>query len=334
MKTRSGFLLAVVLLIALSIPMGSPFAAPASKLDYPEKGRPVTIIVPFPPGGGADIAARASAAMLERDLGAPFVVTTKPGAGSQVGNTFVSLAKPDGYTLGWCPPANVIPSYVNPERKAVYTRKSFQLIAVIARAPFSTIVRADSPFKTLMELVDAAKAKPGQIKLGVGNFMAGSHLVALSMNKALGVEFATVHFDGAAPLMTALLGGHVDLAINQSPEFLPQVGAGQVRALAVMDERGSKFLPNVKTMGGWGHRLPNQTLMGQYQTAFAPAGTPMGIIEILGKSLKAALDNVEMQKKLDALFFEPSFMDAAETAKFWEEMESDTIKIFKEMGKL
>ena len=309
-------------------------AAAGTRVDYPQKGRAVTIIVPFPAGGGADIAARAHAAMLERDLGAPFVITDKPGAGGQVGNTAVALAKPDGYTLGWCPPAVLIPGYVNRERQAVYTRKSFQPIAVTARAPFSVIVRADSPHKTLKELSDAAKAKPGQMKAAVGNLLGGSHLVILTLAKALGVEFATVHFDGAAPVMTALLGGHVELAINQSPEFLPQARAGQVRALAVLDERGSKFLPDVKTMGALGIKLPNQGVMSQYQTAFAPAGTPMEIVEILGQSLKGSLDIAEMKAKLDSLFFEPIYMDAAETAKFWEEMEGDTIRIFKELGKL
>jgi tripartite-type tricarboxylate transporter receptor subunit TctC len=317
----------MLVLAVLGLAIAAPSqAAAGTKVDWPEKGRPVTIIVPFPAGGGADIAARAHATMLERDLGTPVMITNKPGAGAQVGNTFVSLAKPDGYTIGWCPPQVLIPGYVNPERQAVYARKSFQPIAVTARAP--------CPLKTLQDLVDAAKAKSGQMKAGVGNLLAGSHLVLLTLNKALGVDFATVHFDGAAPLMTTLLGGHVDLAINQTPEFLSQVRAGQVRVLAVVDERGSKFLPDVKTMGGWGHRLPNQAFMGQYQTAFAPAGTPMGIVEILVKSLKGSLNNAEMQKKLDGLFFEPVFMDATETAKFWEEMEGDITKIFKDMGKL
>ena len=309
-------------------------AAAGTKVDYPLPGKTVTVIVPFPAGGGADIAGRAHAAMLERDLGAPFMITNRGGAGGQVGNTVVALAKPDGYTLGWCPPAVLIPGYVNPERKAVYTRKSFQPIAVTARAAFSVIVRADSPYKTLKELADAARTKPSRMKAAVGNLLGGSHLVELTLEKALGVEFATVHFDGAAPVMTALLGGHVDLAINQSPEFVPQARAGQVRALAVLDEHGSKFLPDVKTMGQLGMKLPNQGVMSQYQTAFAPAGTPTEIVEILGRSLKASLDNAEMKAKLDALFFEPMYMDAGETARFWEEMEGDTIRIFKELGKL
>jgi len=147
--TPTGFLLAVVLLTTLSLAGWCPSAAPASKVDYPQKGKPVTIIVPFPAGGSADIAARAHAAMLERDLGAPFMITNKGGAGGQVGNSAVALAKPDGYTLGWCPPASLIPSYVDPDRKSIFTRKSFQPIAVTARAPFSLIVWADSPYKTI-----------------------------------------------------------------------------------------------------------------------------------------------------------------------------------------
>jgi len=326
-------LMLVLAVVGLAIAAPSQAAA-GTKVDFPQKGKPVSIIVPFPAGGGADIAARTHAAELERDLGPSFVITNRPGAGSQVGITAVALAKPDGYTLGWCPTANLVPSYVDPERKAVYTRKSFQPIAVTLRSPFSLIVRADSPYKTLKELSDAAKAKPGQVRAGVGTLMAASHLVALTLSKALGADFATVHFDGAAPLVTALLGGHVDLAINQTPEFLPQMKAGQIRALAVLDERGSRFLPDVKTMGGLGFKLPNQTFMSQYQTAFAPAGTPMGIVEVLGQSLKRSLDKAEMKAKVDALFFEPIYLDAAETAKFWEEIEGDTIRIFKELGRL
>jgi tripartite-type tricarboxylate transporter receptor subunit TctC len=313
-------------------PAAQPTAVPAKAVDWPQKGRTVSVIVPFAAGGAADIAARATAAWLEKDLGVPFQIINKAGSGAQLGNTEIATAKPDGYTLGWCPPGNLIPTYMDASRKAIYTRTSFQPIATVARSPFNLVVKADSSFKTVKDLVDAAKAKPGQVSFGDTGPMSGPNIVVVFLQSVLGVTFAQVHFDGSAPTITALLGGHIDASMSQTPETVSQVKSGQLQVLAVMDDRGTKYYPDTKTIAALGYPLPNAGIASQYQTMFAPAGTPMEIVNILTNSIKKSMDDSEMKAKMDALYFEPSYMDPAETAAFWAKMETDLAKVFKELS--
>jgi tripartite-type tricarboxylate transporter receptor subunit TctC len=175
-----------------------------AKVSFPA-GKPITIIVPYAAGGTTDVGARLLAELLEKELSTPVQVVNKPGSASQVGLTELVNAKPDGYTLSYGVLPTIITHYLDPERRAPYTRENFQPVALHHLVPAMLAVRTDSPYKTLNDLIEAAKANPGQIKVSDSGLMANPHLSVLLLERAAGVRFASVHFDGGAPSVTALL---------------------------------------------------------------------------------------------------------------------------------
>lgn len=293
-------------------------AAPAKKVDYPAKGKPVTVIVPYAAGGATDVAARLLFSIVEKDLGTPMQIVNKPGAGSQIGVTYLVTSKPDGYTIGHVAFPAVITTYLDPERKAVFSRKDFEPIGKYFSNPVVASVRADSPYKTLKDLIDGAKANPGKIKAGTTGLLGPSHLAILELQRLTGAQFAIVHFDGGNPQMTALLGGHIDLGGNTTPEVLSPFKAGQIRPLGVMAKNESKFLPGTKTFEAQGYTLQASSPVG----LVAPAGTPKEIIEILTEAVKRATQSDQFKKKMDELASEIVYMTPQEYAADWAEAEA------------
>jgi len=234
-----------VLLIGIAVLL---LAAPLAAQDFPAKGRTITMIVPNSAGGGTDTAARLFAPLMEKDLGVPVQVVNKPGAGTQVGLSVATAAKPDGYTLVWTvfPATSAI--YLDPERKATFGRKDLQPIAIAYNSPFAVSVRANGPYKTLRDFVDSAKANPGQIRAGTTGFMTTGHFANIGFQRATGTKLAMVNFDGGAPELTALLGGHIEASFNSTGELLTHVKAGTLRVLGILGEQKSEFLPDVETL--------------------------------------------------------------------------------------
>ena len=184
----------------------SLLALPAAEAAaFPQKGKAIQLIVTHEAGGPTDVMARALASGMEKELGSPVVVVNKPGANTQVGMTFLSQAKPDGYAFSTVSFPTTIGAYLDPERKAVYGRKSFDALALHVWDASLMAVRADSPFKTVQDLVNAAKANPKKITVSSG-VMNDDQFSVLLLQKAAGVQFAQVSFtQGTAPAITALL---------------------------------------------------------------------------------------------------------------------------------
>jgi len=200
-------------------------AAAAKPSGWPQSGRNMTLLVPYAAGGATDIQARLLAVPLEKELGFPVQIVNKAGAATQLGATdLVTNTKPDGYTLY----ANELPStamtYLDPSRKAIYTRKDFQTVAGHVLDPAGMCVKADSPIKNLKDLVDAMKANPTQVKVGTVGAGTASHLGADAIGKQAGAKFDFVHFNGNAPAITALLGGRRD---RSDDEFRGSHAPGQ-----------------------------------------------------------------------------------------------------------
>ncbi|MCL4535412.1 MAG: tripartite tricarboxylate transporter substrate binding protein [Bacteroidetes bacterium] len=292
-------------------------AAPSTSANYPVKGKTISLISPFAAGGVTDIGGRLLAPLLEKELGTPVEVVNKPGAGSQVGITEAARAKPDGYTLGMTNLPTTITLYLDPPRKAVFNRKSFQPIGLHGVDPAGIAVKADSPYKTMKDLIDAAKANPKKIKVSTAGRMGGPHLAVLDTERVAGVQFAVVHFDGASEGMTALLGGHTDAQFGYLGSWVGPVKNGEVRVLGVMDKQESKYLPGVKTMESQGYKLYHQNSRGWS----APAGTPMEIVDTLAAALKRAMDSPEHKQKMDEQGVELRYMNPTEFGAYWEETE-------------
>ncbi len=311
-------------------PAAAPTTAPAKKVDYPEKGRAINFIVAWPAGASADLSCRQFAASMEKSLGVPINVVNRPGGATQVGLTELVRAKPDGYTIGHVSLWMAVLSYLQPERQAVYTRADFAPVWMFRYVAAAWSVKADSPYKTLKDLVDAAKAKPGSIKLGDTGAMGDLYLAGLLFSKSVGATFVPVHFDGAAPALTALQGGHIDAAITMAGSAAAPAKSGQIRILGVMDKKRLPFIPDAPTFDELGHK---GHYMMNYEAMIVPAGTPKEAVDVLGASVRKAQEDPEFVRKAEESgSVITKNMGPAEVAAAWTEIEN-TAKQSLELAK-
>jgi tripartite-type tricarboxylate transporter receptor subunit TctC len=294
---------------------GLPAAAQAA--GFPEAGHTITAIVPFAAGGGTDAFARVVAPAMGKALGTQIEVENKPGASSQIGLTELTQAKPDGYTIGFA----IIPTslaYLDPDRQSAYTRDSFTLVGPAFSVASVIAVRADGPYKTLQDLVDAAKAKPGELTLGTPGVLSTGDLAAIGFGQATGTEYAFVNFQGGGPNVTALLGGHVEVSLLAMNEALPQLESkgGNVRVLAVLQDNPNPYgLPTAKSLG---FDIPS---FAPDVGIVAPAGLPDDVLAALSDALKAALSDPDVQKQGEDTGNSLNFMTPADYTQHWIEAE-------------
>jgi tripartite-type tricarboxylate transporter receptor subunit TctC len=305
-----------------------PTSAPAKAVDFPIKGKPITLIVGAAAGGGNDIGARILAPGLEKELGVPVQVMNKEGAVQQVGINEMIKSKPDGHTLAYLSIPSCFTSYLDPNRKATatFSHKDIQQVANDVIDPEAIMVRADSPFKTLKDFVDAAKANPNGLKLGTAGFMGNTHLELLLFQKVAGVKFTFVHFESGAPSVTALLGGHVDAIDGTVGAVSASYKSGQVRYLAVADKVRSPSFPSVPTMEEEGYKV----YYGSSRGISAPAGTPKEVVDILAKAIKKVADTPEVKQKEADLGLTQMYMGPEEYTKYWTDFEDMTKPLLEE----
>lgn len=304
--------------LALSAMVLEPaFAAPAS-VDFPQKGKPITIIVPNAPGGTNDITARLIAPVMERELGTPVVVVNKPGAGTQMGLTEGALAKPDGYTLTMTALPATLTVYMDPDRQAVPQVREVQPVALHNLDVGAVVVNAQSPYRSLKDLVDAAKAKPGELKAATDGLMSADHMATLYFQKRTGTKFRLVHFDGGGPATTALAGAHVDVRFGKVGSVYAMLTAGKVRVIAVMDKQRSPYCPECRTLEEEG--LKDYTWYNVTGVS-APKGTPRPIVDILSMAIKKAVESEEAKKKLGGVALIGRFMGPDEFGAYWKDFE-------------
>jgi tripartite-type tricarboxylate transporter receptor subunit TctC len=259
---------------------------------FPE--RAITLVVPFAPGGIADLCARALAGPMARTLGQPVVVDNRPSAGSIVASQAVATARPDGHTLLLMSNANAV-SVGLFKRLPYDPLQAFAPVSLLGRFDLGLFVAAGARFTTLQELLAFARARPG--RLGIGTLTPGStqHLAARLFLTQAGIDALVVPYKGSPALLTALRSGEVDLAFEVLGPMLPQLGAGVVRALAVTAAQRHPALPAVPTV--------QQTGVGAYEVASwnaiaAPAGTPAAVIERLNRAVHEALATPAVRDQL------------------------------------
>ena len=252
------------------------FSAPAIAADtYPT--RPIKIIVPWPAGGVADFLARIAADGLSQKLGQPVIVDNRAGAGTNIGSEFVAKASPDGYTL-------LLASSNNAVNMTLYgkmpydTVKDFSPISLLAIVPNILVVNPKVPVHSVKELIDLAKANPNKVTYASAGNGSPAHLAAEKFKQLAHVEMLNVPYKGAAPAVTDLIGGHVDVMFTNIPASLGSIKAGQLRAIAIGSKTRSSALPELPTIAESG--VPNYEAVAWYGLE-APAGTPREIIEKL-----------------------------------------------------
>lgn len=290
-------------------------AGTASAQTFPIKGRPITTIVPSTAGGGTDTAARLIAPLLEKELGVPVEVVNKPGASMQIGLTEVANAKPDGHTLVWSVLPTAASIYLDAERESPFKRASLAPIAMYYGAPFGIVVRSEGPYKSLKDVVDAAKANPGKLKSGTTGFMSTGHFANIAFQEGTGTRMATVNFQGGGPQVTALLGGHVDVGFNSIGELLSHQKGGTLRILAVMDTKRSPLMPDVPTVEEAGFKAEP---IGSDIGLSAPAGTPQPIIDRLAQAMQKVMADETLKQKMLELGNTVTYLDPQAYTKFWD----------------
>jgi tripartite-type tricarboxylate transporter receptor subunit TctC len=266
---------------------------PAQAQNYPT--RPITLVIPFAPGGSTTIVGRGVAEKMGELLGEKIIVDNRPGAGGTVGTRAVAKSEPDGYTLvlGYTGTLAIGPSLY--KNVGYDPRKDFAPIGMIGNAPNSLVVNPTFPAKTVAELITYAKANPGTINFGSAGAGTASHITGEYFARAAGITLVHIPYKGTGPALTDLLGGHIPMAFAPIPASHTNVAAGKLRALAVTSTTRSGLLPDVPTIAESG--LPGFDASLYYGLA-APAGTPRPIIDKLNKALRDALASDEVKRQL------------------------------------
>ncbi len=295
---------------SLAAVMG-PGAAPAHAQAWPE--RPVTMIVPFPPGGGTDTFARPLAAALGEQLGHTFVVDNRGGAGGTLGAGTAARAEKDGYTLFFGAVHHAIAPGVYP-KLAYDIEKDFQPIAVVAVVPQVVVVNPDRiQASTLGELVEAAKASPGSLTYGSAGKGTSHHLAGEQFKAITGTEIQHVPYKGAGPALQDLIGGQIDMMFDGLGSSAGHIKSGRIRPLAVAAKERSAILPDVPTAAEAG--LPSYEVSTWY-ALWALAGTPQEIVDRLVAEVGKALDSEGVKTVWTAQGASPGPLKPDEMASF------------------
>jgi tripartite-type tricarboxylate transporter receptor subunit TctC len=273
--------------------LASSIARPAiAQATWPNK--PVRILIPFTPGGGADTIARFVAMKMSEVLGQQFIVESKPGAGGNIAADFTARSEPDGYTMFLAGDHHATNIFVN-QNLSYHPVTDFEPVALVVQYPVAMAVPSDSPSKTLADFIARAKADPGKLTFGSPGHGAVPHLSAELFVRAAKIQMTNVPYRGAAPGIQDLIPGRIDSFFNNIAPMLPLASQGQLRLLAVTTAKRAAMAPDVPAMA---ETLPGYDVSGWY-ALFVPAKTPKDIIQKMYTGVKAATDDPTIRKRLE-----------------------------------
>ena len=302
----------------------------ASQEPYPT--RPITIIVPFPPGGIADLTARPLAAVLERIVKQPVVVANKTGAAGAVGMQSAAIAKPDGYTIM----VALVSISTIPEvdalfgRKPAFTRDQFLGIARLNADPPLLVVGADTPWKTVKELVEDGKKRPGDITYSSSGIYGASHVPMEMFLHAAGLNMRHLPTTGGAPAMTAVLGGHAAMWASPPALAVPHLKAGKIRGLATWGATRLAAFPEIPTMKQLGYDVEYYLWTG----LFAPKNVPANAVKVLRDATRQAAQDREFRNAMEKIQTPIAYQDADEFRAWWERDAQILARVIKQIGKI
>ena len=299
--------------------------AVANAQGWPAK--PVRVVVPYPPGGSVDVVTRKMAAKLQEQTGQAFFVENKPGATGTIGATQVAQAAPDGYTLV----ANDTTYALLPHifKKLPFDHaKDLVPVAAYVFAPMSVVVKVESKYKTLGDLLAAAKAEPGKVTYGTGGAGTTPHFVSEALGIASGAKFLHIPFKGAGEATLGMLAGTVDFQVASTPGVMSNVKGGKARILAVSGTKRLAALPDVPTFTEAG--LKDFGLIN-FTGLWAPKGTPQPVLDRLQREIATAMASAEMKSFAEGIASEPGYWDAAtfgkdlaERTAYWGKVAANT----------
>jgi len=298
----------------------------------PYPTRPISVVVAFPPGGLADLTARPLASALERILKQPIVVNNKPGAAGAVGNHSVAIAKPDGYTLLMA----LVSISTLPEvdkllgRQQTYTIDQFVGIARMNAEPSVITVRGDSPWKTVKDVVEDAKRRPGQIVHTSSGPYGASHVPFAMFLHAAGITMRHLPTTGGGPMMNALLGAHAEIVASVPTLVAPHLPTGKVRLLAHTGVGRLPAFPDVPSLKELGYDVEYYAWAG----LVAPKGTPPHVLKILGDAVRQAIKEPEVVAASQKLQTPIAYQDADEFSRWWRKDAETLAAVIKTIGKV
>ena len=317
---RSAFVIAS---LALAASVGAQEAFPS---------RPISMIVPFPPGGVADITGRPTAAAMEKVLKQPIAVTNRPGAGGAVGNAAVANAKPDGYTILMALSSiSVIPAADELfNRKPAYSLDQFAPIALISADPTLLVVHPSLPVKSLKELVALARSKPGQMSFSSSGIYGALHMPMEMFLHAAKLKMRHVPTTGGGPAITALLGGHVEMTAGGPAAISSHVKAGKMRPIVSWGAKRHEAYPDVPTFKELGYDIEYYIWAGM----FAPRGTPEPVMKVLRDAARRAVGDADFKATMVKLNSPIQYMDAPEFNQYWQADAKRLAAVVKIVGKV
>ncbi|OZI44273.1 Bug family tripartite tricarboxylate transporter substrate binding protein [Bordetella genomosp. 4] len=289
--------------------VGLPFTALAA--EWPD--RPITYTVPFAPGGATDTIGRIYSVSAAKILGQPIVIENMGGTGGSLGTAKVARAKPDGYNIvGGTISSHAINVSIYPDI-GYDPVKSFKPVILTGSLPNVLVVRADSPYKTVQDLIDAGKKADSQLNFGSSGVGSSQHLTGELFMDVTGVKMLHVPYKGSAPSLQALMSGEIDLVFDNITSSVPLIQAGRLRALGVTSKTQSPVLPDVAPLDKLG--LPGFEVLS-WQAVFAPAGTPDDVIQKLHSAMAQTLKQPEVLKQLQGLGMDVSGAGPEELGRF------------------
>lgn len=301
-------------------------AVVCAQATWPQK--PISLVVPFSAGGSADLVARMFGQQFQANHGVSVVIENKGGAGGSIGSAFVAKAPPDGYTLLL---GTVSTHAINPAlyAKLLFNAETdFEPISPIVRLPNLLVVNNKLPVKNVADLVAYLKANDGKVNYGSGGNGTSGHLSTVMFMKAIGVTMTHIPYRGTADEMAAMVGGHIDVAIDSMTTIWPLAKSGEVRALAVTTPQRAAAAPDLPTIG---ETVPSFAAVG-WQGLFAPAKTPRPIVEQLAGEVKRIFLQPEFVKALQDVGGEPFPMSPDEFARFGQSERVKWGAVVKEAG--
>ena len=293
MRHSKTFLMATLFAGVLACALGCALGRAEAATDYPT--RPITIIVPYPAGGGVDAMARVVGQKLSETFKQQVVVENRGGGGGTIGSRLAARAAPDGYTLllGHTGTISINPSlYVN---LGMSPLKDFAPIGLVASMPVVLLANPSFPAKTVAEFIALSKKDPGKLNIGTSAVGTGGYMAAELFKSVAGIEATIIPYKGTAPVMNDLLGGHVAIAFGVLPPALGNINAGKLRAVAVASPKRFSLLPNTPTFDETG--LPGFEAVLHYGL-LAPAGTPKEIVDKLSAELRKLADDKDVQQRI------------------------------------
>jgi tripartite-type tricarboxylate transporter receptor subunit TctC len=317
-KTQFEAAMLIVALVALVCASNNPAAAE----DYPV--RPITLVVPYPAGGGVDAMGRIVAQKLSAALSQQVIIENRPGAGGVIGTRAAAKATPDGYTL-----VMMITGISLPANTGYDLTKDFAPIGLISSTPIVLMAHPSLPAKSLADVITLAKKEPGKLAAGTPPPPTVNYFAAELFKAMTGAEITIVSYKGTGPLTNDLVGGHVALAFNTIPPALSNIEAGRLRAIAVAAPERSVTLPDVPTAAESG--LPGFEAIFYYGLS-APGGTPRPIIELLNKELRMIVSSEEVKKRIIAEGGDPVAGTSEEYAANIEREEGKWAALIRKLG--